>query len=110
MKFEDYQTAVNLLRNIGLTSSDEKVNYALGLAGESGEIIDLIKKEVFHLHDLDEETIIEELGDLLWYVTALASTYAIPLGVIAEANIYKLQRRYPNGFSVEDSRNRDNDA
>ena len=80
--------------------------YALGLAGEAGEVADLIKKHIGHGHELDGNKLKLELGDVLWYIAGLAYLLQTSLEEIAEANIDKLQKRYPNGFSHEASRNR----
>lgn len=81
-------------------------NFCMGLAGETGEIVDYLKKVIYHKHNLDQEKIKEELGDLLWYVSALATTLRIDLNEVANKNIEKLKERYPDGFDVENSRNR----
>jgi NTP pyrophosphatase (non-canonical NTP hydrolase) len=81
---------------------------AVGLAGEAGEILDYIKKGIFHRHGVDKEKLKDELGDQLWYLTMLAEQYGLTLENIMVFNIEKLKRRYPNGFSSEDSINRIN--
>lgn len=81
-------------------------NYALGITGESGEVADELKKVIYHGHDLDVEKIEKELGDVLHYVSGLASMLDLSLEDIAKKNIEKLKARYPNGFSEEDSKNR----
>ena len=79
-------------------------NYGLGLTGECGEIADLIKKKVHHLHqDITVEDFKKELGDVLHYLAGIATILGIDLDDVATANIEKLKKRYPNGFSVEDS-------
>ena len=79
---------------------------AIGLAGEAGEVSELVKKGVFHQHGLDREKMAKELGDCLWYIAALATTLDLDLGGLMTANIEKLKERYPNGFSSADSVNR----
>ena len=79
---------------------------ALGAAGESGEFADHVKKIYFHEHPLDAEKIKLELGDILWYIAEAASALDITLEEVAQANIDKLARRYPTGFSAERSRER----
>lgn len=79
---------------------------ALGLAGEVGEAVELIKKHRFHGHDLDRQALVGELGDALHYLAALARCYGITLEEVARGNIAKLAKRYPNGFSHEASRSR----
>lgn len=82
------------------------VNFALGVAGEAGEVADLIKKQVSHGHTPDPDSLIEELGDVLWTVSALARTLDVPLEEVARRHLAKLQRRYPAGFDTERSRER----
>ena len=73
---------------------------ALGLTGEAGEFAELIKKYVYHGHDLDVVKATKELGDLLWYVAVAASDLGVTLQWVAERNIAKLRERYPDGFST----------
>jgi len=79
---------------------------AMGLSGETGELVDLLKKWVGHGHELNLDEVEKELGDILWYVAEIATTLELRLSEIAEKNERKLQERYPDGFSVERSRNR----
>ena len=79
---------------------------ALGLAGEAGEVVDTIKKAVFHQHGLDRDELIKELGDVLWYVAALCTKLDVPMSEVMDRNIAKLLKRYPNGYSSADSINR----
>ena len=72
---------------------------ALGLAGEAGEVANLIKKAVFHRHGLDLAQITDELGDVLWYIAALCTTLGLNLATVQEQNLAKLARRYPDGYS-----------
>lgn len=78
-------------------------NYAMGLSGEAGEVTDLIKKQIFHGHQPNVENAKKELGDVLHYLTGLATMYDLTLEEIAIANIEKLRTRFPNGFNKEDS-------
>lgn len=87
-------------------NAGELINGALGLTGEAGEVADIIKKYVFHGHELDKEEIIKELGDVCWYVALLSQGIGVPLEDVLQKNIDKLKRRYPEGFSVENSINR----
>lgn len=82
-------------------------NYALGLCGESGEVADHFKKHVFHGHELDRDEVLNELGDVLHYVAGLGSMVGLSLEEIAAFNLLKLEKRYPNGFSKNDSINRE---
>ena len=66
--------------------------------------MDAIKKHLYHGHDM--KNLKEELGDVMWYVAALSSMFGIDMEEVAEANIEKLRKRYPDGFSKERSINR----
>lgn len=82
------------------------LNAGLGLAGEAGEVVDHLKKHLFHKHTLDEVKLVKELGDLLWYIAEAGYALGVPLETIATENIAKLRARYPDGFSSERSINR----
>ena len=79
---------------------------AMGLAGESGELIDALKKWIGHGHELDLDYGEKELGDILWYIAEIGTILGINLASVAERNEEKLKERYPEGFSAERSRNR----
>ncbi|MHC1785659.1 MAG: nucleoside triphosphate pyrophosphohydrolase family protein [Christensenellales bacterium] len=78
-------------------------NAALGLAGESGEFADSVKKVSFQGHELDRPHLKEEIGDILWYCALAAKALNADLHEIALDNIEKLRRRYPEGFQAERS-------
>lgn len=80
------------------------VNMALGIAGEGGEVAELAKKQIFHGHGIDLNSWKNELGDVLWYVAACCNLLDLDMEELMENNIRKLQERYPNGFSIEDSK------
>lgn len=100
MNFQEYQELS------ARTANDHEyklANYGLGIAGEAGEVADLIKKAIFHGHSIKTTEVKKELGDVLWYLSQIASSAGLTLEEIAIANIEKLKKRFPNGFSVEDS-------
>lgn len=76
----------------------DMANAALGLAGEAGEVADEVKKCLYQGREWDSEKIIEELGDVLWYVALTADMLDVPLDFVMEYNLDKLQKRYPDGF------------
>lgn len=77
-----------------------------GLAGEAGEVCDLLKKTHGHGKPYDAEQMKKELGDVLWYVANLADAHGFTLSDVAKANVDKLRARYPEGWSVERANNR----
>ena len=79
----------------------------MGLCGEAGEAIEIVKKHLAHGHVLDNEHLAIELGDVAWYIAETAYALGYDLESIFKMNIEKLQRRYPNGFDSESSINRD---
>lgn len=99
MNFEDYQKRASRTLN---PDADPLVNAALGLSGESGEVIELVKKFKFHNKGLDVDRFAEELGDVLWYLSALCSAQNLQLSQVAADNIAKLESRYPEGFKGGD--------
>lgn len=79
---------------------------ALKLAGEAGEVANLVGKGVFHRHGVDTAKLLEELGDVLWYVAAICTKLDVPMEDVMSLNIVKLRRRYPEGYNSEASQNR----
>lgn len=90
----------------GETPNSRLAVLTLGLAGEAGEVTELVKKYLGHGHELLDSVLTKELGDVLWYISAIASHRGIALEDVAKHNVYKLRLRYPNGFSEEASKNR----
>ncbi len=107
MNLTDYQQLAARTLGRGRTHEQQLANAALGLTGEAGETAELIKKHLFHDTPLDRDEMTKELGDCLWYIAAFATVLEIPLEEIAEKNIEKLKKRYPEGFDSERSRNRE---
>ena len=101
--FNDYQ--LDALRTAG--NKDLLLNGVMGLNGEAGEVIDLVKKHLFQQHELDEIKLADELGDCLWYIAITAKSINRNLDDIAKGNIAKLKRRYPGGFDADKSINRE---
>lgn len=101
MGFGEYQNAA--LRSFkprpGLSEVESKAALgAMGLAGETGEVVEPVKKWFFHgkgTFETVREKLREEIGDVLWYLALLANAFDLDLGEIAEGNIKKLLIRYP---------------
>ncbi len=77
------------------------LHHTLGLAGECGEIVNLTGDHLFGGKPLDKTKVMEECGDLLWYMAGLLDTVGLDFGVTMERNIAKLRARYPQKFGLE---------
>ena len=82
------------------------INGCLGLAGESGEVLDIIKKWVFHEKELDKDHLKKEIGDVMWYVAMLCESFDFNIDEILKINVCKLKSRYPDGFDTEKANRR----
>lgn len=81
-------------------------NMCMGLAGEIGEVIDIMKKHIYQGKELDITDVIEEVGDVLWYIANFCSVNNITMDECMESNIKKLRKRFPNGFTIKDANQR----
>ena len=106
MDIMDYQVKAKRTVNKDLLFNEQVSNLCMGLAGETGEVVDYVKKSIYHGHSLEIIKLAEELGDLMWYLTNIASLYGIPMNYILDENIKKLEERYPDGYSNSKSINR----
>lgn len=76
---------------------------AVGLAGESGELLNEVKKQIMHSHGFNLERLKTEAGDCIWYLAAICTTLGIDLGTVMQENVDKLKIRYPEGYNSQDS-------
>ena len=106
MDIREYQEKAKRTVNTNLQDDDQLSNLCMGLCGESGEVVDYLKKYLYHGHKLEKEKLFEELGDIMWYLTNIATLFKLPMDNILDVNIKKLEERYPEGFSEEKSINR----
>ena len=107
MTGNEYQQLAMTTLNPALNQKDVLINGVMGLCGESGEAIDIVKKHLAQGHDLDREALIKELGDIAWYLAETAYALNISLDDVFERNIEKLKKRYPEGFSTAQSIHRE---
>ena len=120
MKVNDYQKKALRTLNPSLSKSEILINGVMGLCGESGEAIDIVKKHLAQGHALDREGLIKaqghkldrenlakELGDVAWYLAETAYALDYDLESIFQMNLDKLAKRYPHGFEKEKSIDRD---
>ena len=106
MTINEYQSLAMTTLNKELSNPEVLLNGVMGLCGESGEVIDLLKKHLSQGHPLNKEKMLEELGDVAWYMAEIAYALGANLESVLANNIKKLKERYPEGFSVEKSINR----
>lgn len=107
MTANEYQRLALTTLNPGLSKKDVLINGVMGLCGESGEAIDIVKKHLAQGHELDREHLISELGDIAWYLAETAAALDVSLDEVLTRNIEKLKRRYPEGFETSRSVGRD---
>lgn len=99
MELDTYsQLAMRTAKNMGSLKMD-LIHGALGIASDAGELVDAIKKHTVYGKELDTTNVIEEIGDCLWFLALIASALDIKLSHVAEINIQKLERRYPEKYT-----------
>lgn len=103
MTVNEYQQLAMSTLNPHLCRKEVLINSVMGLCGESGETIDLVKKWLAQGHELDKERLAQELGDVAWYLAEAATALEIPLESIFRGNLEKLKKRYPEGFDAQKS-------
>lgn len=106
MNINEYQRLAMTTLNPELTKRDVLINSVMGLCGESGEAIDIVKKWMAQGHELDREHLAKELGDIAWYLAEAATALDLNLEDVLQANLDKLRKRYPEGFDSQRSQSR----
>lgn len=98
MELRDYQFLANrTAKDLGFR--DGLIHAALGVTGEAGEFADAVKRVAIYEGVPDRANMIEELGDLLWYIAYACEVLGEPLEIVARDNIEKLKKRYPEAYS-----------
>ena len=106
MTVNEYQRLAMSTLNPALDRKEVLINSVMGLCGESGEAIDIVKKRLAQGHALDKERLTKELGDVAWYLAEAATALDIPLESIFQENLEKLKNRDPEGFDAQKSMTR----
>ncbi len=106
MTINEYQKLAMSSLNPDLSEKDVLINGVMGICGEAGEAIDIVKRHLAQGHELDKEHLAKELGDIAWYLAETATVLGYTLEEILQMNIDKLKKRYPDGFDTEKSINR----
>lgn len=110
MTLDEYQSAAARTANTRLEPADLLLDHAAGLAEEGGEVLALVRKHRYQGHPLDGERLAKELGDALWCLAGVARLAGLSLDAVAEGNLEKLRRRFPEGFSEDASLTRRDEA
>ncbi len=98
MEFNEYQSLA--FRSAKKATAMSHIEHAImGLTTEIGELASPVKRTIFYGESLDTTNMIEELGDILWYVALCASALGVSLEGIATSNVHKLQKRYAKNFT-----------
>jgi len=105
-----YSRNANKTINFDMSEEERMLQAAIGMTGEAAEVMDIIKKVHFQKHILNKEKIdmiIEEMGDVLWYMNLMVKTINTTWENVLIINNEKLAKRYPKGrFDSLDSMNR----
>ena len=106
MTINEYQKEALKLES-GLAKEYPRIlNGLMGLNGEAGEAIDILKKYFYQGHQLDKDHLAKELGDVAWYLAISADAIGYDLETVLQMNVDKLKARYPDGFDSEKSMQR----
>ena len=105
MNFRDYQNQARRTQNTALSPRDQLEHATWLLSSEVGEVCGVFQK-THQGHELNLPALRKEIGDVLWGLSELCDVFGFDMGAIAEENIAKLRKRYPEGFSAEHSLHR----
>jgi NTP pyrophosphatase (non-canonical NTP hydrolase) len=107
MTINEYQKeALRTANGMNYEGHNMLTNGVMGLCGESGECVDLMKKHLFQGHELDKAHLAKELGDVAWYLAVTAYALGYDLEAVLQMNVDKLRARYPDGFDADKSLHR----
>ena len=106
---EFQQAALRTMKSMNAPYGDLIIG-SLGMCGESGEVADHVKKFLGQGHELNPEHLLEECGDVLWYVAITLNSLGYDMDTCMEYNKEKLNKRYPNGFDPERSIHREDET
>ena len=108
-RYHRFNPDVPALEKVGNKDVGGILYACLGLSGEVGETVDLVKKWIFHDSPLDETHLKKEIGDVMWYIAEMCDSFGYDLDEIMQMNIDKHRKRYPNGFNTYDANHRRSD-
>lgn len=106
----DYPTVAERFVNDKEVNSFKLNHAVIGITGEAGELASAIQRAYYYGQGVDKANIVEELGDLLWYIALACNTLGVEMSDVMNRNIAKLQKRYPDKYTdahaAEQNRNR----
>lgn len=102
MKFYAYQLLARRTQRTDLSTGEKLAHAVCGIASEAGEIAGIYQKAM-QGHAVDLNELKKEIGDVLWMLAELCDVYGFDLDDVANENIEKLKKRYPEGFDPEKS-------
>lgn len=103
MEIKEFQELSTRTMNESLSFNEKVANMIFGINGEAGEVTDILKKHLYHNHELDLDHLKEEIGDVMFYIVNLATLYGFDMEEILQDNVAKLALRYKKGFTTEES-------
>lgn len=106
MTVKEYQVLATRTMSNDLDTQSTILHALHGMAGEVGEIHSIYQKE-YQGHPINEDELIKEVGDLLWFIAEFCSVQQISLEHVMRENIEKLKKRYPEGFDTKRSIHRE---
>lgn len=106
MTLNEYQTLARRTQNPALSPREQLEHALWGMSSEVGEVCSLHQK-THQGHPMDANALRKEIGDVLWMLAELCDVYGFTLEGVAEENIAKLRKRYPDGFDAEHSVHRE---
>lgn len=105
MTMNEYQEAAARTIRMDLTMDQALQHGLYGLGAETGEVLGIYQKDL-QGHDVSDDHLRKELGDVLWMVAEICTAKRFNMDDVAQLNIDKLKRRYPEGFDPDRSMHR----
>lgn len=102
LSIDRYQKEATRTIDDGLMLSRAATDALLGLSAETGEVCSIFQKHIDG-HPFDKDDLVNEIGDVLWFLSELCTVMGISLEECAVKNLLKLLKRYPDGYSAEDA-------
>lgn len=106
MKISEYQKRAYIAIQPHTDQKDEILNWSVGLCEECGEVMNHIKHMFWGNEKVEKEEIAKELGDIMWYTSALCTVLNLDFDTVATLNLRKLEHRFGGEFTEEKSKQR----